>query len=92
MADISKLEEGLNKLRGLDFEQVETQVRAKNPTAVEVSLLKEFQARLAAKALHVPYADIVELPLKEYTRVVQTVFNFLFAISGDETPSASSEV
>lgn len=92
MVDISKLEEGLNKLRGLDFEQVETRVRAKNPTAVEVSLLKEFQARLAAKALGVPYEDVVELPLKEYTRVVQTVFNFLFAISGEETPSASSEV
>lgn len=92
MADISKLEEGLNKLRGLDFEQVETRVRAKNPTAVEVSLLKEFQARLAAKALGVPYEDIVEMPLKEYTKVVQAVFNFLFAISGEETPSARSEV
>lgn len=91
MVDISKLAEGLSKLRGLDFEQAEAQVRSKNPTAVEVSLLKEFQARLAAKALHVPYADIVEMPLKEYTKVVQAVFNFLFAISDDETQPENSE-
>ena len=89
--DMSKLEDGLSKLRGLDFEQVEARVRSRNAAAVEVSVLKEFQARLAAKALSVPYEDIAELPLREYTQVCTATLNFLFAPSGDEMPSENSE-
>lgn len=85
------LEDGLNQLRGLDFEAAENFVRRKNAAVVEVSLSKEFQARLAAAALKVPYADIAELPLKQYAQVTQAVFNFLFAPSDDETPAENSE-
>lgn len=87
--DMKALRDGLNNLRGLDFEAAEKIVRGKNPAVVEVSLSKEFQARLAAQALQVPYSDVAELPLKQYARVTQEVFNFLFATSDDETPAES---
>ena len=89
--DFNKLDEGLSNLRGLDFEAAENFVRRKNAAVVEVSLSKEFQARLAAAALKVPYEDIAELPLRQYAQVTQTVFNFLFAPSGDATPAENSE-
>lgn len=89
--DISKLDEGLNKLRGLDFEQCEAQERAAGNTFPELSFNKSFQARLAARALDVPTADIKELPLKQFAKVTQAVFNFLFNTSDAETPSEKSE-
>lgn len=89
--DMKPLEEGLSNLRGLDFEAAENFVRRKNAAIVEVSLSKEFQARLAAAALKVPYEDVAELPLRQYAQVTQVVFNFLFAPSDDATPAESSE-
>lgn len=92
--DLNKLDEGLKKLRGLDFEQAETQTRMGtniNLVVPAISFVKEFQARLAAAALEVPYADIAELPLQKYNRVCQTVQNFLNATSDDETPVTNSE-
>lgn len=86
--DIKKLEEGLKGLRGLDFEQCEAQERATGNNYPEMSFSKGFQARLAAKALGVPVADIKELPLKEYNKICQTVFNFLFSTLDEETQSA----
>lgn len=87
--DTSKLDEGLNKLRGLDFEQCEAAERATGNNYPELSFNKSFQARLAAKALGVPVADVKELPLKEYNRVCQSVFGFLFGNSDDATPAES---
>lgn len=92
MIDFDKLNEGLNNLRGLDFEMCETQERAAGNTFADLSFTKSFQARLAAIALNVPAADIKELPLREYSRVCQAVFNFIFGTSADETPSTKSEV
>ena len=89
--DFKKLEDGLSNLRGLDFEAAENFVRRKNAAVVEVSLSKEFQARLAAAALKVPYEDVAELPLRHYAQVTQAVFNFLFAPSENETPVENSE-
>ncbi len=91
MLDTSKLEEKLASLRGLDFETAETLTRRNpaNAAVVEVSVIKEFQARLAALALAVPYEDIKELPLKQYAAVCQRVVNFLFANSDDVTPAAN---
>ena len=88
--DINKLDEGLSKLRGLDFEQVEMRVREKHSGLLEVSVSKEFQARLAARALEVPYEDIAELPLKQYSQICTKVLNFLFAPSGDSEISATN--
>lgn len=93
--DMEKLSAGLQKLRGLDFEQVEMQTRARSEVNMVMPIItftREFQARLAALALGVPYADITELPLQEFNRVCQAVQNFLNNTSGEETPSANSEV
>ena len=87
--DFEKLDAGLAELRGLDFEQAEMLTRRKNAAAIEISTCKEFQARLAAAALKVPYEEIAELPLKDYTRVTLAVVNFLFGTSDEETPSAN---
>ena len=84
--DISKLDEKLNTLRGLDFELAETQERAAGNNFPDVTFTKGFQSRLAALALGVPTADIKELPLREYSAVCGKVFNFLYNTSANETP------
>ena len=83
MMDTSKLTEGLNKLTGLDFEQCEAQERTTGNNQPLITMTTSFQARLAAKALGVPAADVKELPLREYNKTCQTVFNFLFSTSGE---------
>lgn len=93
MVDITKLEEGLLKLRGLDFEMAESQTRSGTNTNLVVPMItfvKEFQARLAALALNVPYADISELPIKQYNRVCNVVQNFLSDTSDEETAQEKS--
>lgn len=83
--DISKLNEKLADLRGLDFELAEAQERAAGNNFPDVTFTKGFQARLAALALNVPVADIKELPLRDYQTVCSKVFNFLYNSSGSET-------
>ena len=77
--DITKLEEGLENLRGLDFEAAAARVRKKGNTNILLKADESFQAELASMALNCPVADIRELPLKQYSQVIQTVFNFLFS-------------
>ena len=89
--DISKLNEKLGELRGLDFELAEAQERATGNNFPDVTFTKGFQARLAALALGVPTADIKELPLRKYQNVCAQVFNFLYQPSADETPQTNSE-
>ena len=91
MVDITKIEDGLNKLRGLDFEQAEREERTAGNTFPDVTFSKSFQARLAAAAIGVTVHDINELPLREFNRATQAVFNFLFGSSVEETQSTSSE-
>lgn len=76
--DYKKLEEGLKNLTGLDFEDLEKQVRMMGDTSPEITLSKKFQALTAAKALGVKYEDVQELKLKEYITITLTVFNFFF--------------
>ena len=86
MVDISKLEEGLENLRGYDFEACAGRVRKKGNTNVLLKADESFQAELAAAALKCPVDDIRALPLKQYSQVIQKVFNFLFAseLTADE--------
>lgn len=94
MVDISKLDEKLNALTGLDFEAVEAQERSAGNPLLEITLSKSFQARLAAQALNCPVADIKELPLRKYAYVCRQVSNFLGAayLEADDlsTPSEAS--
>ena len=83
--DISKLNEKLGELRGLDFELAEAQERAAGNNFPDVTFTKGFQARLAALALGVPTADIKEMPLRDYQTVCAKVFGFLYNSSGSET-------
>lgn len=88
MIDLDKLSDSLNNLRGLDFELAESQTRSATNTNLVVPMItfvKEFQARLAALALKVPYADIAELPIKQYNKVCNVVQNFLSDTSETET-------
>lgn len=86
MIDIEKLSAGLQKLRGLDFEEAESAERAAGNNYPEITFSKSFQARLAAKALDMNPHDLKELPLKDYDAATRKVFNFLFASSASETP------
>ena len=92
MIDFEKLNEGLNNLRGYEFELAETQERAAGNTFADLSFTKGFQARLAAMALKIPVDEIKALPLKEFVKVCGAVFNFLFVPSDSATPSTNSEV
>ena len=89
--DISKLNEQLGELRGLDFELAEAQERTAGNNFPDVTFTKGFQARLAALALGVPVADIKELPIRKYQDVCAKVFNFLYNPSVIETPQTESE-
>ncbi len=91
MVDFNKLDEGLNNLRGLDFEQAESQERAAGNNFPEVTFSKSFQARLAARALGMNVHDLKALPLRDYSQVCQRTFNFLFSTSEKETQSEKSE-
>lgn len=92
MVDTSNLKEKLEKLRGVDFEECERDERSAGNNAVDVTLSKSFQARLAAKALGCNPYDIKELPLKKYSKVVMEVMTFLFGTSEtEETPPNGSE-
>ena len=92
MIDFDKLNEGLNNLRGYEFEMAETQERASGNTFADLSFTKGFQARLASMALKIPVDEIKALPLREYTRTCGAVFNFLYSPSESATPSTNSEV
>jgi len=92
MIDFDKLNEGLNNLRGYEFELAETQERTAGNSAFEMSLSKSFQARLAAMALKVPVDEIKALPVRDYMKVCLHVSNFLFVTSDSATPSTNSEV
>ena len=77
--DTSGLTAKLEGLRGLDFEAAEAEERMAGNSAVEMTLSKSFQARLAAHALNIPVQEIKTLPLKKYYAVTAEVSRFLFS-------------
>ena len=92
MIDTSNLAEKLSALNGLTFEECEKEERMAGNTSVDVTFSKSFQARLAARALGVNVYDIKELPLKQYSKVVNETMTFLFSSSEESgQPSEKSE-
>ena len=83
--DYEKLNEGLNKLTGYDLEACERDERAVNNNYPDLTFSKSFQIRLAARALEVRPDELKNLPLKDYNRVCQMVFGFLFGTAGAAT-------
>lgn len=77
--DKVKLEEGLKQLTGYDFEEIEKTCRLKGDVSPDVTFSKDFQSRLAAKALGVGLDEVKKLPLPEYVATTQTVSSFLLS-------------
>lgn len=92
MTDITKLEEKLMMLKGRDFELAEFAERNKGNNTPLLSFSSAFQARLAAMALDCTPDDLKDLPLREYTAIINRTANFLFGSSEKNAiPSAKSE-
>lgn len=90
MIDTLKLEENLMQLKGRDFELAEFAERNKGNSSPLITFSSAFQARLAAMALDCTPDDLKDLPLKEYTSIINRTANFLFGSSGSaKTPSAN---
>ena len=77
--DKAKLEEGLKQLTGYDFEEVEKACRLKGDAAPGIMFSKDFQSRMAAKALGVGLDEIKKMPLPEYVEITQEVSRFLLS-------------
>ena len=90
--DIGNLETKLDALTGRDYEECENEERKSGNNAVDVTLTKSFQARLAARAMGINPHEVKDLPLKQYSKVIMTVMRFLFAdLETEETPLNGSE-
>lgn len=76
--NFDELNEKLGALTGTDLLMAERDCRTAGENFPTLSFSSGFQARLAARALNVNYHDLLALPLKDFNRVCQTVFNFLF--------------
>ena len=85
--DLSKLEDGLANLTGVDYTEAERFVRKKGETTPMIQFTGAFQAALAARALGVTYAEVCALPIGKYTVAITQVTNFLF---GDLAPEATA--
>ena len=82
--DLSKLEAGLESLTGRDYESAERMARMQGDATPMIQYSSSFQAALAATALGVTNVEIKDLPIKEYTKVISQVTNFLFGDSVKE--------
>ena len=90
--DFEKLKENLDTLNGYDFEEAEKNERRAGNLAVEIGTSRPFQARIAARALEIPYPEIQALSIREYNRVCLEVFNFLYGqLDENATSSQSTE-
>ena len=77
--DLNAVESGLENMTGFDFEAVEREARAAGDTLPDITFSKNFQARLAARAMGVHVNDVCALPIREFNAVTMKVNNFLFA-------------
>ena len=92
MVDYSNLKEKLASLSGNNFEQAERQERAAGNDIINLTFTSSFRARIAAIALGVTAGDIKDLPLKDYTEITNTVYNFFYGVSDEAaTLSESTE-
>ena len=82
--DLSKLETGLESLTGRDYESAERMARMQGDATPMIQYSSSFQAALAATALGVTNAELKELPIKMYAKVIGRVTSFLFEDSVKE--------
>lgn len=86
--DLKKLNSGLNKMTGYDYEKAEEEARMLGTQIIDVSLSKTFHAVLAARALKIPVDEVLSLPIREYQHVTNAVGNFLFGGADPENPAS----
>lgn len=84
--NFDELEEKLEGLTGLDFEQAQKSFKAKykDESFGVVQLNSKFQIELAAVAIGVNANDLKSLPLKTYSKLCNKVQNFLLNDSEPE--------
>lgn len=83
--EITKIEEGLKNLKGIDYEAAEKAERNSGNMMPLINFSTGFQIRLAAKALGTNPHEIKSLPINEYNLIANTTSNFLFSSSESET-------
>ena len=88
--NLDELENKLDTLTGIDFEEVESIERQLGNSTPLITFSSSFQARLAAQALGVTPQDIKALKLPEYNDVISRVSNFLFGTSARRIQSKNS--
>lgn len=82
--DYSELETKLEELTAMDFQECERACRMSTDPTPDIVYSAAFRARLAAKALGVPYQQIRTLDLKTYTAITARVLAFLLQSLGAE--------
>lgn len=80
--DYSDLETKLEELTAADFQECERACRMSADPTPDILYSGAFRARLAAKALGVPYKEIRALDLKNYTAIIARVLAFLLQSLG----------
>ena len=83
--DMSKLDELMNNLTAMDFINAEKVCRAGGDAAPEIIFSSTFRARLAAKALGIPYAEITGMKAREFATMQLKVGNFLMQSLAEDT-------
>ena len=88
MIDKEKLRERLPQLTGDIFIACENAISNTGTIMMDARYNSEFQVRIAAAALEIPYQEITALPMNEFKAVCQIVFNFFFVPSA-KAPAAT---
>lgn len=79
--DFTDIEAKLSELKGQAFVDAERACRMQADTTPDITYSSNFRARLAARALGVPFKEIQALPIVEFADVTGRVLNFLLAPS-----------
>ena len=82
--DLSTLEDKLMELDSNAFIEAERECRIAADPTPDIMYSALFRARLAAKALKVPYEEISGLKLPEFSAVISRVLVFLLKTLGEE--------
>lgn len=80
----SDLEARLEELTAMDFQECERACRMSADPTPDIVYSGAFRARLAAKALGVPYQTVRTADLKTYTAIIARVLAFLLQSLGAE--------
>lgn len=89
--DFESLKNKLQGLNGLDFIEVEREARLDGDVMPMISFSTNFQIRLAARALETNPHELEKLPLNQYVQIANTVSNFFFTDSDEDSTETPDE-